>query len=198
MKRFLLAVVLLAVSFAASAQMNISGTLRDTEGNGIAGVTVSDGFSCVVTDANGRYKMTTSSDAVHVFYSIPSAYKVNVKDGHPDFYQTLDKSIKKYDFTLTPNPTEEKAFRLIMVADPQAQCEFHVKRFERETMPDIRQYVDSQTVPCYGVTLGDIVYTEGEHNCNKYLVPMRNAMHYDNGHLLFFQTIGNHDFNDYL
>ena len=138
---------------------------KDTfiKGNGIAGVTVSDGFSCVVTDANGRYKMTTSSDAVHVFYSIPSAYKVNVKDGHPDFYQTLEKGVKKYDFTLTPNPTEEKAFRLIMVADPQAQCEFHVKRFERETMPDIRQYVDAQTLPCYGVTLGDIVYTEGEN-----------------------------------
>ena len=197
MKRFLLAVALFAVSMTASAQMNISGTLRDTKGNGIAGVTVSDGFSCVVTDAKGRYKMTTSSDAVHVFYSIPSAYKVNVKDGHPDFYKTLDKSVKKYDFTLTANPTEEKAFRLIMVADPQAQCEFHVKRFERETMPDIRQYVDAQTLPCYGITLGDIVYTEGEHKTNKFMEPMRRAMSYDNGHLLFFQTMGNHDFNDH-
>ena len=192
----MLVAVSVVIFFTASAQMKISGTLSDTDGKGIAGVTVSDGFSCVTTDAKGRYKMTTSSDAVHVFYSIPSAYKVNVKDGHPDFYQKLEKGVKKYNFTLTPNPTEEKQFRLLMVADPQAQCNFHVKRFERETVPDIRAYVDAQTLPCYGVTLGDIVYTEGKHKTNKFMEPMRRAMGYDNSHLLFFQTIGNHDFDE--
>ena len=97
MKRFLLILAAAVFSLTVSAQMKISGTLRDGNGKGIAGVTVSDGFSCVTTDAKGRYKMTTSSDAVHVFYSIPSAYKVNVKDGHPDFYKRLDKKVKKYD-----------------------------------------------------------------------------------------------------
>lgn len=196
MKRLMLVAATLMFFFTASAQMKISGTLRSTDGKGIAGVTVSDGFTCVTTDAKGRYKMTTSSDAVHVFYSIPSAYKVNVKDGHPDFYQRLVAGVKKYDFTLTPNPIEEKQFRLLMVADPQAQCEFHIKRFERETVPDIRAYVDAQTLPCYGVTLGDVVYTEGKHKTNKFMEPMRRAMGYDNSHLLFFQTIGNHDFNE--
>jgi hypothetical protein len=196
MKRLMVVAATLMFFFTASAQMKISGTLRSTDGKGIAGVIVSDGFTCVTTDAKGRYKMTTSSDAVHVFYSIPSAYKVNVKDGHPDFYQRLEAGVKKYDFTLTPNPTEEKQFRLLMVADPQAQCEFHVKRFERETVPDIRAYVDAQTLPCYGVTLGDVVYTEGKHKTNKFMEPMRRAMGYDNSHLLFFQTIGNHDFNE--
>ncbi|MBQ9138519.1 MAG: calcineurin-like phosphoesterase C-terminal domain-containing protein [Alistipes sp.] len=197
MKRLLLIALSAFVALSASAQMKISGTLRDTNGKGIAGVTVSDGFSCVTTDSKGRYKMTTSSDAMHVFYSIPSGYKVSVKDGHPDFYQLLDSKTKRYDFTLAANDKPEKAFRLLMVADPQAQCEFHIKRFERETVPDIRAYVDSQTLPCYGVTLGDVVYTEGPHKCNKYMEPMRRAMGYDNTHLLFFQTIGNHDFNDH-
>ena len=196
MKKILLILSFVAMAFTASAQMKISGTLRSTDGKGIAGVTVSDGFTCVTTDAKGRYKMTTSSDAVHVFYSIPSAYKVNVKDGHPDFYQTLDSKVKKYDFTLTPNTSDEKQFRLIMLADPQAQCEFHVKRFERETVVDMRKYVDEQTLPCYGVTLGDMAYTEGKHKCNKYMEPMRKAMGYQNSHLLFFQTIGNHDFTE--
>lgn len=196
MKKILLILSFVAMALTASAQMKISGTLRSTDGKGIAGVTVSDGFTCVTTDAKGRYKMTTSSDAVHVFYSIPSAYKVNVKDGHPDFYQTLDSKVKKYDFTLTPNTSEEKQFRLIMLADPQAQCEFHVKRFERETVVDMRKYVDEQTLPCYGVTLGDMAYTEGKHKCNKYMEPMRKAMGYQNSHLLFFQTIGNHDFTE--
>ena len=192
----MLLVAVVVATLTVAAQTKITGTLRDAEGKGIAGVTVSDGFSCVTTDNNGRYKITASSDAVHIFYSIPSAYKVNVKDGHPDFYQKIVKGVKKYDFTLTANPTEEKAFRLVMVADPQAQCEFHVKRFATETVPDIREYVDAQSVPCYGVTLGDIIYTEGEHICNKYLEPMRDAMSYENSHLVFFQTIGNHDFTD--
>ena len=190
-------VALAVIAITASAQIKISGTLRDADGNGIAGVTVSDGFSCVTTDAKGNYRLNASTDAMHVFYSIPSAYKVNVKDGHPDFYQKIVKGVKKYDFTLTKNPTEEKAFRLLMISDPQAQCEFHVKRFETETVPDIREYVDAQSLPCYGVTLGDIVYTEGEHKCNKFLEPMREVMRCENTHVLLFQTIGNHDFNDH-
>ena len=196
MKRLISLVALVVIAITASAQIKISGRLTDADGNGIAGVTVSDGFSCVTTDAKGNYKLDASTDAMHVFYSIPSAYKVNVKDGHPDFYKKIVKGVKRYDFTLTKNPTEEKAFRLLMVADPQAQCEFHVKRFETETVPDIREYVDAQSLPCYGITLGDIIYTEGEHICNKYLEPMRNAMGYQNSHLVFFQTIGNHDFTD--
>ena len=79
MKKFRLVVLLaaLVVALSASAQMKFSGVLRDTSGRPIEGVTVSDGFTCVVSDAKGRYKMKTSSDAVHVFYSIPSDYKVS-------------------------------------------------------------------------------------------------------------------------
>ena len=46
MKRFFALVAFAAFVLAASAQIKISGTLTDTEGKGIAGVTVSDGFSC--------------------------------------------------------------------------------------------------------------------------------------------------------
>lgn len=197
MKRFIFALAVLVLSATATAQMKVSGTLSDVNGKSVAGVTVSDGFTCVQTNAKGQYKMTTSSDAVHIFYSIPAEYKVSVKDGHPDFYKRLDKKVKKYDFTLTPaEGGVEKQFRLLMVADPQAQCPFHVKRFERETVPDIRAYVDAQSLPCYGVTLGDIVYTEGKHKTNYLMEPMRRAMSYENTHLLFFQTIGNHDFDE--
>ena len=115
MKRLMSLVALVVIAITASAQIKISGTLRDADGNGIAGVTVSDGFSCVTTDAKGNYRLNASTDAMHVFYSIPSAYKVNVKDGHPDFYKKIVKGVKRYDFTLTKNPTEEKAFRLLMV-----------------------------------------------------------------------------------
>ena len=193
-KSLILMAVAMMLSFGASAQMKISGVVRDTAGKAVADVTVTDGFTCVQTDAKGRYKLTAHRDAYHVYYSIPSTYKVSLKDGHPDFYTKLDKGVKKYNFTLEPNDKNEKNFRLVMVADPQAQCPFHVKRFERETVPDMRAYVDSQSLPCYGVTLGDIIYNDGKHNSSDLMPKMRAAMSCKNTHMPFFQTIGNHDY----
>lgn len=196
MKIRVLILAIMAVCFTESvyAQMKISGVVRNTDGKAVSGVTVTDGYNCVQTDAKGRYKLATHRDAYYVYYSIPSAYKVNMKDGHPDFYTKLNKGVKKYNFTLEPNGVEEKNFRLVMVADPQAQCAFHVKRFERETVPDMKAYVDSQSLPCYGVTLGDIVYNDGKHNASEFMPRMRQAMAYENSHIPFFHTMGNHDY----
>ncbi|MBR2961895.1 MAG: calcineurin-like phosphoesterase C-terminal domain-containing protein [Alistipes sp.] len=195
MRKFLVLVAMMAaISFTAASQVKVSGTILDEGGKPVVGVAVTDGFTVVQTNAKGKFAFKTSPDATYVYYSIPAEYKVNVKDGHPDFYQRIERGKKRYDFTL--NRLEngpEKTFRLIAVADPQAQCMFHVKRFSRETVVDIRQYVDSQTQPRYGVTLGDIGYTEGPFDCVPLLDDMRAAMAYDKTHLLFFQTYGNHD-----
>ena len=194
MRRLLLSMVAVLVAFVATSQVKVSGTIRDERGNAVAGVAVTDGFKVVQTNAKGRFSFKTSPDATYVYYSIPAEYKVNVKDGHPDFYQRIESGKKRYDFTLTRLANgKEKAFRLIAVADPQAQCMFHVKRFSRETVVDIRKYVEQQTLPCYGITLGDIGYTEGRHNSVPLLDDMREAMSYDKSRLLFFQTFGNHD-----
>lgn len=182
-----------SLAFSVSAQMKVSGTIKTTEGKPVAGVTVSDGFTCVLTDAKGQYKMTTSSDAYHVFYSIPSEFKVNNKDGHPDFYKKITPGVKKYDFTLEPLENKEDKFKLVVIADPQAQCMFHLKRFTRETVKDMRAMVDTFREPYYGITLGDMAYSEGKHNAVEFMPLMREAMGYDNSHILFFQTIGNHD-----
>ena len=49
----------------------ISGTLTDEEGNGVADVIVSDGYTCVKTDSTGRYKMKRDSLARFIYYSVP-------------------------------------------------------------------------------------------------------------------------------
>lgn len=194
MRKIILLLSILTVSAAAAAQTKITGRISDSAGKPVKGVVVSDGYSCVLTDAKGGYALTTNRDAMYVFYSVPSEYQVNSRDGHPDFYTRLEPNVKKYDFSLTRlNGGKEEAFRLFVVADPQAQCPFHVKRFERETVADIKAMVDIQKEPCYGLTLGDLGYTEGKHNATGMLPKMREAMGYDRSHLLFFQTIGNHD-----
>ncbi|MBQ0081009.1 MAG: calcineurin-like phosphoesterase C-terminal domain-containing protein [Alistipes sp.] len=193
MKRLFAVSLLLMLLFTVEAQMRISGRITDTKGNGIANVAVSDGYSIVLTTRNGSFKMKTHRDAYYVFYSIPSQYKINVKDGHPHFYEKLDENKHRYDFTLESLEEDETTFRLVMLADPQVQSMFQLKRFERETIPDIKSYVDASGVKCYGITLGDMGYSEGKHNATGLLGPMRDAMRQEKSHLLFFQTIGNHD-----
>ena len=125
MKRVMFSLLALIAAVSVTAQTKISGTVTDTSGKPVPGVVVSDGFSCTQTDAKGRYKIQASKDAFHVFYSVPAEYEVNAKDGHPDFYARIEKGRKRYDFQLKPLAGGiEKEFKLICLADPQAQCEF--------------------------------------------------------------------------
>ena len=43
------------------------GYIKDTNGNPVEGVVVSDGYSCTATDAEGRYALTRNADAGFVF-----------------------------------------------------------------------------------------------------------------------------------
>ena len=63
-------------------------------------------------------------------------------------------------------------------------------------MPAIKGHVDTKSVPCYGVTLGDIVYSEGSRNCVSFMPTMRGYMAQDKIGMPIFQTMGNHDYAD--
>ena len=87
----------------AKPDFRISGTLKDTEGRGVAGVIVSDGFNCVKTDSHGRYKMKRDSLARFIYYSVPADCEVpthSATDRTAYFYQTVSKKKKIYNFTL--------------------------------------------------------------------------------------------------
>ena len=57
LKKTLTTVILAAMATAGLCAKDIKGTVRDTEGNAVAGVVVSDGLNTVVTDAKGRFRM---------------------------------------------------------------------------------------------------------------------------------------------
>lgn len=175
---------------------DLYGVVTDTDGNRLEGVVVSDGFTAVKTDKNGCYQLKRSSDAVHVFYSIPADCQVDVVNGGPCFYKALAPKTERYDFSLTKMPAPEKRFKLFCFADPQSKNATYNARFANETMPVVKMEVEASDVPCYGVTLGDIVYTEGSTNTVANMVPMRNVMRTRNtGGMPIFQTMGNHDNN---
>ncbi|MDX9881070.1 MAG: calcineurin-like phosphoesterase family protein [Prolixibacteraceae bacterium] len=169
--------------------MTLVGIVTDSEtGSPWEGVVVSDGYTSAITDANGIYQMKKSSDARHVFCSLPADCEVLIKNNLPDFYAPIyaHYDIFRHDFKLKKMPGgAEKFFTLICVADPQVKTGADYTRCEKETMPDIKaEKIKHGT--CYGITLGDIVFDTPDM-----MFSMKNL--FPNSGVKFFHVIGNHD-----
>ena len=177
---------------------NIFGYVKDNSGNPIEGVAVSDGFSVITTDAKGYFEMEPSSDAYYIFISLPAEYEVPINEfGQPTFYQRYPGK-QQYDFTLTPLAGgKEKKFALFAMADPQIWNTLSMKRFRNEAVPGIAAHTAevAQTMPCYGITLGDIASTNFSKsgNSEEYREPLRDLFAKSVIGMPVFQVMGNHD-----
>ena len=172
----------------------IYGYATYTDGTPIAGMVVSDGFTTAITDKEGFYSIESpSSHTFYIFASVPADCKiVQNSDGNPDFYHKYTVDRRKYDFKFERIDVEND-FVIYALADPQCKDNVHIARFETETIADIHKTRKSENLPIYGVTLGDIVYSEGKRNCGSYMAEMRRVMSQRNIGFPVFQTMGNHD-----
>ncbi len=186
---------------------NLVGLITDsTTGKGIAGVPVSDGYTIVVTDANGVYQMKASRLCRSVYYTTPANYKVALdpSTGVPLFYSndissslklTSSKVVDRHDFTLEPMEVEEN-FTLLAIGDPQCKTDSDVARYNNETIPDIKYTLNAAQASgrwtnAYAVTLGDITFDNTVQ-----WDPMKKSMsnvQLNSGYLPIFQCMGNHD-----
>ncbi len=175
---------------------DIYGVVTDTDGNRLQGVTVSDGYSCSVTDANGVYQLKRGEFSYQVFVSVPADCKIPVKDGQPYFWKQLSSGQERYDFSLEKLAAVENDFNLFCIADPQCQNDSHIARYMNETVPDIIEQVNASTLPVYGMVLGDVGYnTAGGDYTNKVFPLMKIALSTDkNAGLPIFKIMGNHDY----
>ena len=195
----------------AKPDFRISGTLKDTEGRGVAGVIVSDGFNCVKTDSHGRYKMKRDSLSRFIYYSVPADCEVpthSSTDRTAYFYQTVSKKKKIYNFTLRRLPGgKETIYKMIVIGDPQVTNAYSpyytspddnpikksdVERFTTQTMADIKQTIRSLPAgtPVYGLSMGDDVQYYGGYSPTLER-EMREAM--GSTRMTVFSVIGNHD-----
>ena len=173
----------------------IFGRIDYSDGTPAEGISVSDGFSVVATNANGGYTLSPHQDTWYIFYSIPSDSKVETANGHPSFYTKYDKSISAYNFSLTKQDVESD-FTLFCLADPQCRNDKEIGYFSTETVPAIKAHAEGKSTPCYGVTLGDIVHTKSGQQCSQYMDDMHEWMKSDKIGIPVFQTMGNHDYTD--
>lgn len=74
-----------------SSTNNLFGKIMDSDGNPIAGVTVSDGYTCCSTDRNGVYQMKAAQAARTVNVTIPAEYEIPIGlDGRPAFFSYVN------------------------------------------------------------------------------------------------------------
>ena len=173
----------------------VKGVIKYNDGTLASGVSVSDGFSVVHTGADGSFRITPHQDAWYIYYSIPADCRVvSNSNGIPGFFTKLEEGRKAYNFTLSKlEGGAEAKFKLLCLADPQCSKAANRTRFNNESVPFIKNFVNTSDAPCYGVTLGDIVSSSSSNDTSDQMPYMRSHMAYDNIGMHVFQTMGNHD-----
>jgi predicted phosphodiesterase len=208
MKKFLIYFLILFTSFGCSvanientrpdaplkkaidqAQSSLYGLVTDENGNPIKSVVVSDGFTCVTTDAEGVYRMERDSAARYVFFSAPAEYNASVgESGLREFYKTINvaSSVEmRADFKLIKK-TKESNFKFIGIGDPQVASQTELGRFQNETINDIRTHFNNETLPYHVLVLGDVVADKKD-----LLIPIRQSLATVSPSI--FAVAGNHD-----
>ena len=176
---------------------SIFGYVKDSSGNPIKDVPVSDGFTIVTTDERGYYSIDISKDTYYIYITIPSEYEVPIgENGEACFFKKYPSDTQQYDFTLTPLAGgKEKKFALFTFGDPQVSNDASVARFYNEAVPGIKTHCDevSQKMPCYGITLGDIISNGTSSNRGHLRIPMRDGFSVSQVGMPVFHVMGNHD-----
>ena len=108
MKKIFICLLVAVNAVCAVQAKEIKGTVKDTEGKGVAGVVVSDGLNTVQTDKKGRFEMDTDKDSRFVFISTPSGYVSATLKGRTLFYKEINHSTKSYDFLIQKNAKDER------------------------------------------------------------------------------------------
>lgn len=179
--------------------LKAEGYVRFTDGSPAGGVVVSDGFHCAVTDADGHYCIYPTSDCRYIYISFPADCRITLNQyGQPDFFKKYLPEQRRYDFSLEKAQVENE-FTLFALADPQAhfttrghQKRPDTERFRLETVPALNSATASSSLPCYGITLGDIVHSVNMRDSSPGLPIMRSL--FASLNMPVFQTMGNHDF----
>lgn len=158
-------------------------------GKGIKGVVVSDGYSVVATNDNGKYELEPHPAATAIFVSTPAGYAFNHSDGIARHYRMLkDISKKSVDFELEKLDKDDNEHQFIIWADPQVKSDKDVDKMMKQSVPDVQKLVAAAGTGTllHGITVGDIVWDEHKH------FPDYDRAVKQMG-IPFFQCLGNHD-----
>lgn len=170
-----------------------------SQGKGLQGVVVSDGYEVAATDADGIYRLASKKVHGYVFISVPSGYEVMSEGILPKMHVTLSEPAgtpERVDFNLTPVAGQDNS-TILMLGDIHLARRNNDRKQFSEFVNDINAFVTSTTGPVYGITLGDMTW-DLYWIVNNYRYPdyLQDANGIKN--LQIFHTIGNHDHSMYF
>ena len=180
----------------------VSGTVRDCEGNPLAGVKVSDGKAIVRTGEDGKYVMPTDKSTGYVFVSTPEGYEpAAMLVNRPKFWQMLTaapNADEVADFTL--RKVDDRRYRFLTLADIQIGRRINdVAMYHSKSVPDINETIRlsrSEGVEPFIITLGDESW-DAYWYTNGYALPEIIADE-ERLHCKVYNVIGNHDHDPYI
>ena len=188
---------LVLLGTAMSAAHNVSGTIS-CDGQGVAGVAVSDGYEVVLTDADGHYAMSSDKKIGYVFYTLPGGYEPMLADGfNPQFWAPFDSRDvnvnEVHDFTLRRVDNERHI--VVFGADTHLarRCSDRAY-FKKGLLACLNSEVEQAAgTPIYSILLGDLTWdvfwTQNNYNLTDFMDDMK---HYEYP-MTLWPVIGNHD-----
>lgn len=180
--------------------MTVKGVVF-SDGEGIAGVVVSDGYEVAVTDDKGIYYLPSLKKTGFVFISIPGNYETTMVGNIPQFFKRLSNSVstvEQKDFSLIKVDNEKHV--VIPMADWHlANRNNDIDQYTGKVLPDVNASIDKYTADgtkVYVLTLGDMTWDTYWYNNNfalKEYVQYMNMLKCP-----VFNLIGNHDYDPYF
>lgn len=181
------------------AGKNIKGVVY-SNGGGVPGVVVSDGYEITVTDSEGRYYLKSLKKAGFVFISVPGNYEVTNAGSAPQFFKRVSNSIdaiEQRDFSLIKVDNDKHV--VLSLADWHlANRNNDLEQFTTKVLPDINASINKYSADgtkVYALTLGDLTWDgywySNNFGLNDY-VPYMNKINAP-----VFNLIGNHDNDPY-
>lgn len=193
-KRLLITLFALLFHSMLNAQVdlrNISFTGKVHEnGQGIAGVAVTDGVNIVLTDHKGHYNLKSNATVHFVYISVPTGYDIPLENKEVKFYVPIKdkaKNKQQIDFKLTKAALDQNKHAFIAWADPQVYFEDELGLL-RNAAKDVQELVKEEfaTLPVHGFVCGDVVGDKPS-----FFQPVRDIA--TSTGVPFFYTMGNHD-----
>ena len=168
---------------------------NSSTGSGIEGVSVTDGFSVVQTDAEGHYSLTLNPAAEFIYLTVPAEYEIpyNAK-GYPAFFKKIDSSLD-LDFSLSPI-IKQTDWTLLVATDVHANTSHtgsgrNYNMLLNKVLPDMKTAAVGYS-NLYSVLLGDTMTASSATEWSE----AYNTLAYSNSGARFFNIPGNHDWWD--
>ncbi len=171
-----------------AALREVSGRVI-SNGKGVEGVVVTDGYNVVRSDKKGRYSFESESRAKFVYISTPSGYQIPMGSTSAAIYHRLDPQAKRqrFNFDLELSDVDQTKHVMVVWADPQV-FDLNEVNYVAKAASDLKALKESYgDMDIHGVVCGDII----AEISNPIFEPLSEAV--ASSEVPFFYVVGNHD-----